>query len=336
VATATDPLPRFLPLTALPDCAIVGDCDPVPPKLSSTITALQFTLQTGAGYQVVNVAISNSGGGTMPWLASVSYTGSSSGWLSISPSQGVNNGTIQTVVLPRNLAPGTYTGTLTVNAGAVAGELTIPLTLVVTAPPVPTISSVLNAASLLTEPVVPGSITTIMGTLFGGANVSATFNSLPATILFSNNTQLNVLVPTGLAGQTTAQLVVTVDGNGGAVLSSAPLPVNVAPFEPGIFSGGIVNQDAKVNSVTNGAAPGSIIALWATGLSGAGTITGNIGGEDILVPYYAGPAPGLTGVQQVNLTVPTDLAPGVTQVYVCGMAAGAAKVCSVPAPLGVN
>jgi uncharacterized protein (TIGR03437 family) len=116
---------------------------------------------------------------------------------------------------------------------------------------------------------------------------------------------------------------------------SAPTTVSVAPFEPGIFAGGIVNQDGSVNSATNGAAPGSIIALWATGLSGTGTITGNIGGEDILVPYYAGPAPGLTGVQQVNLVVPTDLAPGATQVYVCG-GAHSGSVCSVPAPLTIQ
>jgi uncharacterized protein (TIGR03437 family) len=331
VATMTDPLPRFIQETALPDCVIVGDCDPTPPKLSSNTTSLSFTLQSGGGYQVSSVAIVNSGGGSLQWQASVSYSSGGSGWLSITPSKGIGNGTLQAVALPHTLAPGTYTGALTINAGPIAGTLAIPLTLVVTAPPSPTISQVLNAASLLAEPVVAGSITTVKGTLFGGANVSATFNNLPATILFSNDTQLNLVVPSGLAGQTSAQLVVTAGG-----LSSSPTTVTVAPFEPGIFTGGIVNQDGSVNSASNGAAPGSIIALWATGLSGTGTITGNIGGETIAVPYYAGPAPGLPGVQQVNLTVPTNLAPGTTQVYVCGMAAGAANVCSIPAPLTVN
>lgn len=335
VATTSDPLPRFAAVTALPDCAIVGDCDPTPPKLASDTSSLQFTEQAGAQYQVVNVAISNSGGGAMPWVASVSYNAGGSGWLSISPSQGFGNGTLQTVALPHTLAPGTYTGTLTINAGPVAGVLTIPATLTITAPPAPAIGSVLNGASFLPEPVVPGSITTVMGSGFGGANVSATFNNLAATILFGNDTQLNLVVPAGLAAQASGQLVVTAGG-----ASSAPTTVAVAPFEPGIFSGGIVNQDGSVNSASNGAAPGSIIALWATGLSGTGTITGNIGGEDIAVPYYAGPAPGFIGVQQVNLMVPTDLAPGSTQVYVCGASpsngAGASKVCSIPAPLSVK
>jgi uncharacterized protein (TIGR03437 family) len=331
VATTSDPIPRFLPLTALPDCGIAGGCDATPPKLSSDTTSLQFTEQAGGGYQVANVAITNSGGGAMQWTATVSYGSGASGWLSITPSKGINSGTLQTVALPHTLAPGTYTATLTVNAGLIAGVIQIPATLVVTAPPAPTISSVLNAASLLAEPVVPGSISTVMGTLFGGSNVSATFNNLPATILFSNDTQINLVVPAGLTGQTSAQLVVTVDGN-----VSSPTTVTVAPFEPGIFAGGIVNQDGTVNSSTNGAAPGSIIALWATGLSGTGTITGNIGGENIATPYYAGPAPGLAGVQQVNLIVPTDLAPMTTQVYVCGIASGAAQVCSVPVPLTVK
>lgn len=331
VATMSDPLPRFIQETTQPDCGIVGDCDPTPPQLSSNTTSLTFTMQSGGGYQVSNVGIVNSGGGSLQWQASVSYSGSASGWLSITPSKGIGNGTVQAVALPHTLAPGTYTATLNINAGPIAGTLAIPLTLTVTTPPSPTISSVLNAASLLAEPVVPGSITTVMGTLFGGSTLSATFNNLPATILFSNDTQLNLVVPSGLAGQTSAQLVVTAGG-----LSSSPTTVNVAAFEPGIFAGGIVNQDGAANSAGNGAAPGSIIALWATGLSGTGTITGNIGGQNIAVPYYAGPAPGLPGVQQVNLTVPTNLAPGTTQVYVCGMAAGAANVCSVPAPLTVN
>jgi uncharacterized protein (TIGR03437 family) len=331
VATMADPLPRFVPLTALPDCGIVGGCDPTPPQLSISTTSLQFTEQAGGGYQVANVPITNTGGGAMPWVASVSYGAGAAGWLSLSSSEGFNNSTLQTVALPHSLAPGAYTATLTINAGLIAGFLDIPVTLTVTAPPVPAISSVLNAASLLAEPVVPGSLTTVMGTLFGGASLSATFNGVVASILFSNETQINLLVPAGLAGQTSAQLVVTAGG-----AASAPTTVNVAPFEPGIFAGGIVNQDGTVNGVSNGAAPGSIIALWATGLSGSGTITGNIGGENISIPYYAGPAPGLAGVQQVNLVVPTDLAPMTTQVYVCGMAAGASPVCSIPAPLTIR
>jgi uncharacterized protein (TIGR03437 family) len=90
-----------------------------------------------------------------------------------------------------------------------------------------------------------------------------------------------------------------------------------------------------VNDATHGAAPGSVIAIWATGLSGAGTITGHIDDRDIMVPYYAGPAPGFPGVQQVNLVVPADLPAMTTEVYVCGTTSASTN-CSIPVPLTVN
>lgn len=266
----------------------------------------------------------------MVWQALANYT-SGSGWLSISQSIGFNNSTIQVIAIPHNLGPGTYTASLLVDAGPVAGSISIPVTLNVIGPPAPTINSVLNAASFLPQPVVPGSLETLMGTNFSGSVVSAAFNGLPAIIIFSNATQINLLVPPSLSGQLAANLIVTVDGS-----PSAPVTVSVAPFEPAIFNGGIVNQDGTVNNVTNPAASGSVIAMWGTGLSGNGTITANIGGQNISTPYYAGPAPGLPGVQQVNLVIPSGLPTGTTQVYVCGAVPGGAPACSAPAPLSIK
>jgi uncharacterized protein (TIGR03437 family) len=290
-------------------------------------------LQAGTLEQTANVSIANSGGGALSWQASMAYT-SGAGWLSISPSKGFGNSTLGTIAIPRSLTPGTYTGTLTVDGGPIAGFAASPVTLNLAAPPapsLPSIGSVLSAASFLPEPVVPGSLVTIMGSLFGGSGVSVMFNNLAGTVVFSNATQINVLVPSALSGQTAANLVVTVDG-----ASSAPLPVMVAPFEPGIFSGGIVNEDGSVNNAAHAAAAGSVIAMWGTGLSGNGTITANIGGQNIAAPYYAGPAPGIPGVQQVNLIVPAGLAPGATQVYVCGTVSGGSPVCSIPSPLTIK
>ena len=119
----------------------------------------------------------------------------------------------------------------------------------------------------------------------------------------------------GLGGLTSAQLVVTVNGS-----LSAPVTVQVAPFEPAIFTGAVVNQDNTVNSVSNGAAAGSVIYFYATGLSGSGTITARIGGMELTNLYYAGPAPGYPGVQQINLMIPAGLS-GTTQLYACGTSA---------------
>lgn len=329
-ATAGDPLPRFYPELALPDCIIAGGCSPIPPQLSLSSGSLQFTIQSGVVEQSANLTISNAGGGSMVWQALANYT-SGNGWLSISQSIGFNNSTIQVLAVPNNLGPGTYTASLLVDAGPVAGSISIPVTLNVVGPPAPTISSVLNAASLLSQPVVPGSIATLKGSNLSGTNVSVTFNDLPAAIIFDSATQINLVVPSSLSGQPAANLSVTVDGSTGA-----PLTVSVAPFEPAIFQGGIVNQDGTVNGVNHPAAGGSIIAMWATGLSGNGTITANIGGQEISSPYYAGPAPGIPGVQQVNLIIPPGIPAGTTQVYVCGAIAAGPPVCSVPMPLSVN
>jgi len=45
------------------------------------------------------------------------------------------------------------------------------------------------------------------------------------------------------------------------------------------------------------------------------------GGQTGLVPLYAGPAPALTGVQQVNVAVPSGLAPGAAPLIVCATVA---------------
>ena len=329
-ATASDPLPRFYPEIALPDCSIIGDCDPTPPQLSVNPGSLSFSAEAGSGVQAVNLAITNSGGGIMPWEALMTYS-SGTGWLSVTRSEGFGNSTVQLVAEPLTLAPGTYTGTLLVDAGPVAGSVSIPVSFTITAPVTPAVTSVINAATFLSGPVVPGSISTLKGSLFGGQNLSASFNGIPAQILFNNDTQINLVVPSSLASQTSAQVIVSAGGR-----TSQPFNVTIAPFEPGIFNGGIVNQDGAVNSASQGAAPGSIIAMWGTGLSGTGVITGNIGGQTIGTPYYAGPAPGLPGVQQVNLAVPTSLPPGPTQVYVCATPPGGSQVCSVPVPLTIN
>jgi uncharacterized protein (TIGR03437 family) len=150
-----------------------------------------------------------------------------------------------------------------------------------------------------------------------------TFNGLPSQVLFSNDTQINLLVPAALAGKTSAQVIVTVDG-----AASAPLTVNLSPFAPGIFANGIMNQDYSVNSAKQPAAPGSVIQVYATGLSGTGVITAKIGSEVVTKPYYAGPAPGFVGLQQIDLILPSELAGNSVNVSVCGGPTATQVVCS--------
>jgi len=295
-------------------------------------STLNYTAQAGGVGQTNYVQVQNPGGGLLQWTVSVSYL-NGSGWLNVSPTQGQNDGTIRVDALPGTLAPGTYQATLTINAGPLAGTHNVAISFVIAAPTVqpPSVQSAVNAATFATGPLTPGSIATLTGSQFSGKNISVTFNGLPSQVLFSNATQINLIVPAGLAGKTSAQVVVTVDG-----MASAPLTVNLAAFGPGIFTNGIANQDNSVNSAKQPAAPGSVIQIYATGLSGTGVITANIGTEVVTEPYYAGPAPGIPGVQQIDLILPADLTGNTVNVAVCGGPTAAQVVCSPAVAVAIS
>ena len=324
IATARDPIPRFQQLTPPPDCTLVGDCSAnYFPVLFVPQSSLQFNAQAGSSFEVGYLLVQNQAGGIMRWTVTLKYQ-NGSGWLRVDPTDGVNNMGIRVDAIPDNLAAGVYKALLTIDAGPLAGSRDIPITLTITpAPPSPTVTSVVNAATFAAGPVAPGSIATVMGSLFSGAGLAASFDGTPAQILFSNDTQINVVVPATLGSKKSAQLVVTAGG-----LQSAPFTVALAPFAPGIFKNGILNQDYTVNGPAHPAAPASILQIFATGLSGNGTITAKIGSQFIDHPYYAGPAPGLPGVQQVDLILPADLAPGTASVSVCGGATPDQTLCS--------
>jgi uncharacterized protein (TIGR03437 family) len=334
-ASATEAIPRFIATDPPPDCSLVGDCATYLPQLTVRSTEIDLTAgstSTQDGF----FSVQNTGGGAMQWTTGVTYT-NGSGWLTLQPSQGTNNTTVLVYGQPQNLAPGTYRATITIDGGQYTTPKAIPVIFVVPAPvaappPVPIITDVVNAASFAAVPVVPGSLTTITGSALSGKSVSATFNNLPATILYNDGKQLNLLVPSGLPSTGTAQFVVTADG-----VASRPRTVTLGAFAPAIFAGAALNQDASLNSISNPAAPASIVVVFATGLSGGGQISARIHDQDIDVPYYAGPAPGFQGVQQVNVQIPQGLSGLTTDLSVCGAPdSSSAKICSTPIQLSIK
>ena len=332
-ATTTDPIPRYEPYPPPADCTLVGDCGATYfPVLKVIESSVQLTAQAGSNPQAAFVQVQNPSGGVLRWTATVTYQ-NGSGWVSLSPSSGTNNGSIQLIITPGTLSPGTYQATLTIDADPFAGLRNIPITLTITpAPaPTPTVSSVLNAATFAPGPLAPGSLATIMGTQFSGSNLTVDFDGTPAQILFSNDTQINLLVPASLGSKTSAQLIVEAGG-----ISSAPKTVALAPFAPGIFTPGVLNQDFSVNGTAHPAAPASIIQIFATGLSGTGVITALLGGQPVSQPYYAGAAPGLTGVQQVDLILPQTIQGNSIAVAVCGRATADNVICSPAVQVAVS
>jgi len=166
--------------------------------------------------------------------------------------------------------------------------------------------------------------------------VQVLFDGRPAPLLFAGQGQVNTIVPFEVAGQqhTVMQYQYTASGETTTFSNSVTLPVAAAA--PAVFSldesgsgpGAILNEDYSVNSASNPAAAGTVIQIFGTG---GGVLTGGaadgalapqaavflatqptatIGGMPAMVDY-AGSAPGLVnGALQVNLTVPSGLAPG--------------------------
>jgi len=335
MATATDPIPRFQQITIPEDCTVVGDCNAgYFPRLAVVEPSVSYTAPAGSATQTQYIAIRNASGGVLQWTASLAYT-NGSGWLNVSPLQGQDNSGIRIDAIPGTLAPGTYNAILAINGGPLAGTVNEPITLVITSPSAPAIQppsaeSLVNAATFTAGAVAPGSMATIGGTQFSGKTVTVTFDGLDAPVLFSNNTQINVIVPAALGAKTSAQVVVTVDGT-----ASAPLNAILAPFAPGIFANGVVNQNNSVNSSKDPATLGSIIQIYATGLSGTGVITAKIGSQVVTKPYYGGPAPGIPGMQQIDLIVPSDLTGNTVNVSVCGGPTASHVVCSAAVSVAI-
>lgn len=114
-----------------------------------------------------------------------------------------------------------------------------------------------------------------------------------------------------------ADVTLVVDGQ-----ESDPVRIIVVRTNPGIFTkagsgfGSAVAQNLDavkppvLNSLTNPAVPGQDMTLWGTGLGSVqgGEVAVELGGVDVF-PSYAGPAPGLVGVDQINFQVPRNRVP---------------------------
>ena len=209
------------------------------------------------------------------------------------------------------LAPGSYSGTITVSSPSVpGGNQTVTVNLTVTAGPTPVVLSITNAGSLQPGAISPGEIISIFGNNIGPAaptsgtgfqptsagtvpttlaGATVTINNVPAPLIFVGPNQINAIVPYQVAGQSTASLTVSLNGS-----TSAATSVQVVPTAPSIFTlsqngsgqGAILNQNGSVNSTSNPAAKGSVIQIFATGEGQLvpGVQTGCMSGPSLPLP----------------------------------------------------
>jgi uncharacterized protein (TIGR03437 family) len=240
------------------------------------------------------------------------------------------------------LTPGVYTTT------AAAGGLSYTFT--ASARAVPVISATANGASAPAgSPVAPGSFMSIFGfslsdtsAVYSGArlplalgNVKVSFDvpsagiSVPGYLAYAGPSQINLQVPWELAGQSSAQMKVIVgDQTYSNVITLALSDYAPAFFEasPGVVSA--LDGNYRVISASNPAVRGQPVQLYANGLgpvanapaSGdpasttalsqtTSTATVTIGGANATV-LFSGLAPGLVGLYQLNVTVPTGIPAG--------------------------
>ncbi len=333
-ASTTAPIPRFAAVMPPSDCTADGDCNAsYYPALQATSTSLVATAVAGGKkVGVGNIIIKDTGGGTLDWTATATYA-NGSGWLLFTQPLGADNAEIQVVADPSQLAAGTYQATVTINAGPIAGSQSFPLTLTVTAmataapaAPAVVVTGITDAADFHAGPVAPGSLAAVWGSNMAGQNVTVTFNGAPAQLLYAGAGQINLQVPASLAGQTSAQMVVTADG-----ISSTAFTVPLTAVAPAIFTPGVLNQDNTVNSASNPAKLGSVLQIFGTGIPSSGaTVSVTLQNRGNIAPAYAGVAPGLMGVEQVNVAVPADLAGITSNLIICVTGAGKQQYCSQP------
>ncbi len=308
IASATALIPRFIAAALSSDCQQIGDCSgSYFPVLSLSSSPIAFTGTASGVVQNAAVAMTNSGGTQLNLSISIVYQ-TGSGWLTAAPAT-IPTGTVLAVAAnPASLQAGVYTATINVNAGP-AGSAAIPVTFTV-GPAGVTIQAIVNAASYQSGALAPGSYVALFGSDLTGisgtvTNPIVTFNGLTASVIYVSATQLNLIIPTSLAGQTTAAVVVSANGQ-----VSNTYNMTLTANAPGVFTPGILNSDSSVNSASKPATRGTFVQVYLTGLAVpvvSGTVTVSMGSQTGIQPSFAGAQPTYPALDQINVTVPLAL-----------------------------
>jgi len=318
---------QFVPQMNLPSAA-----------LSASANRLTFTTAPGVDPAAQTVEFKYPGVNTPPSYSIYSATQSGGNWLKLNVTSGMLPGSVSVSVDAKNLTAGAYEGMLNVHLGG-AAPVVIPVSVVVGTVTAPTVTAAVNAASYANAALAPGQIATIFGTNLGLGGLKVTFDGAEARILYATAGQIGVVVPASVAGKTQTNIQAAY---GTATSTAFSKPVVAAA--PGIFTtnasgtgpGAIVNQAGTINGVAAPAPKGSIVAIYMTGngvANAATTVT--IGGQPATVAY-AGQAPGaVTGLFQVNATVPAGVASGAQPLVVTvgGVASQSGVTVQVEYPL---
>ena len=299
--------------------------------LGVTPTSLTFSQVAGAAAPAaMSVSISASGptGATLA-ISTSATTVSGGNWLTVTPSTGTAPATIMIGIssVAATLPPNTYQGSVIVyGQNSANGNLTIPVTLTVTAAP----TLIPNPLGLTFSANVAGTnpATQILNVTTQTTVSSVTFAATATTA--SGGNWLSVTGPTGtpsnltvtatlLSGMTAGKYTgsITLTPSGGGVPTVVPVTFNVgAQVTPALTQ--VTNA---ASGATGNISPGEIVSIFGTGLgpvnpagltlNSQGGVTTTLGG--VTVSFNGIPAP-LTYVSstQINCVVPFEVATATT------------------------
>jgi uncharacterized protein (TIGR03437 family) len=194
------------------------------------------------------------------------------------------------------------------------------------------------AAALTIAPTIP--FPTTVG------NVQVMINNVAAPIYYVSPTQVSAIVPYGITGGI-AQVQVTNDG-----VASNIVTMFIGATAPGVFTvppgglgyGAILHADYSLVTIKSPAQPDETVQVFLTGLGAvtpalsdgaaapsdslvkaSSTIAADVNGKSATVAF-AGLAPGLAGLYQVNVTIPAGLTAGDNYLAISGPDAYTAEV----------
>lgn len=284
-------------------------------KITANTAQLNFTATA-----TQKIELNYTGVNTPPTWSLYASTENGGNWLTPNITGGPLPAVFELAVNAKDLPTGVYNGAVTVYMGG-ATEVRIPVTLTIGAIPTPAVTAVVNAASYANGAIAPGQLVTIFGSNLGVPGLKITFDGTAAQLTYTTAGQVGAIVPTAVSGKTQTSVVATY-----GTQTAPAITKTVAPSAPGLFTanasgtgpGAILNQTGTLNTAAAPAPKGTIVALYLTGggvnMSTANT-TVTIGGQSATLAY-AGVAPGIAGLNQVNATIPATAASGAQPIIV--------------------
>lgn len=217
-------------------------------------------------------------------------------------------------------------------------------------------AGVVHGASAVGGKVAPGQVTVLYGEKLGPAALATLeidgatgrvatqvagmrvlFDEFPAPVIYTSANQVSVVAPYGIAGRRMVSIQVEYQGRKSNAIAMAVSLTNPAIFSQNLTGSGpgaILNQDNTLNTAANPAAKGSVIQVYATGdgptlppgVDGpvnttsfpkpTFAVSATIDGQNAAVPYSGAAPSAISGLFQVNLTVPTGVRSGAVPVQI--------------------